>query len=69
MLRKQGEGVAQAFHDLVLGEVAGESQVGALKSRAHELGTGKIRAVEQSVAQIGVGKIGAVEPSIGQIGA
>ena len=36
MLRKQGEGVAQAFHDLVLGYVAGESQVGALKSRATE---------------------------------
>jgi hypothetical protein len=48
MLRKQGEGVAQAFHDLVLGEVAGESQVGALKSRAHELGNGEIRAVEKA---------------------
>ena len=69
MLRKQGEVVAQAFHDLVLGEVAGESKVRTLKSRAHELGTGEIRAVEQSVAQIGVGEIGAVEPGIGQIGA
>jgi len=53
----------------VLGEVAGESKVRTLKSRAHELGTGEIRAVEQSVAQIGVGEIGAVEPGIGQIGA
>ena len=43
----------------VLGEVAGESKVRTLKSRAHELGTGEIRAVEQSVAQIGVGEIGA----------
>ena len=46
MLRKQGEVVAQAFHDLVLGEVAGESKVRTLKSRAHELGIGEIRAVE-----------------------
>ena len=69
MLRKQGEVVAQAFHDLVLGEVAGESEVRTLKSRAHELGAGEIRAVEQSVAQIGVGEIGAVEPGVGQIGA
>ena len=69
MLRKQGEVVAQAFHDLVLGEVAGESEVRTLKSRSHELGAGEIRAVEQSVAQIGVGEIGAVEPGIGQIGA
>jgi len=69
MVWKQGEGVAQAFHDLILSEVAGESEVRALKSRAHKPRAGEIRAVEQSVAQIGVGEIGAVEPGIGQIGA
>ena len=69
MVGKQGEGVAQAFDDLILSEVASESEVGALKSRACELGAGEIRAVEQRVAQIGVGEIGAVEPGIGQIGA
>lgn len=69
MLGKQGEGVAQAFDDLILSEVAGESEVGALELRADEPRAGKIRAVEQSVAQIGVGEIGAVEPCIGQIGA
>ena len=69
MLGKQGEGVTQAFHDLILSEVAGESEVRTLKSRANEPRAGEIRAVEQSVAQICVGEIGAVEPGIGQIGA
>jgi hypothetical protein len=41
MVGKQGEGVAKAFDDLILSEVASESEVGALKSRACELGAAK----------------------------